>query len=282
MRRFAAYVLYGFFIFSGCSSKKHFAGEQSYHDTDSFGRSALETEDTTHGCQMTLAENQQLFLKGIDFFAFGNQPSWKLELDMDNAFRFSEHEGYLINTPAVKGHKAMDTNVEFFHAITESAEIRITISDENPHSKGSEILTSYNVRIEAKYSAEKNFQTFEGCGFYPYDYRLQDIWILESMNTVNPDAEKLLKGLPVFEFYPSSQRASGHTGCNSFNSRIEVRGNQITFGPIISTKMSCPGIAIEQAIINRINQKAFRYRINDGKLTLDNANGDTITFRKID
>jgi heat shock protein HslJ len=282
MKWMALCIVCCFSVVAGCSSNKPSSGLPPVNDSIPAGPSVEHPADSTRNCQMNPEETRQLFLKGTDFFAFGNDPSWTLEMDMDNAFRFSVRDGYVINTPPVKGHKAMDADVEFFHATTESAEIRITITGETRNKEGPGSHSDYTVRIEAKYSSEKDFQTFEGCGFYIYDYRLHDIWVMKSMSGVNLNAEKLMKGLPVFEFYPSDQRVSGHTGCNNFNSRLQVRGDQLTFGHIILTKMSCPDMDAEKAIINGIQQKTFRYRIEEGNLTLQNAEGSSIAFRKID
>jgi uncharacterized membrane protein len=71
---------------------------------------------------------QEKYLRGIDFFARGNEPNWTLEIDFENAMRFSTMDGMQFNTPPVEGVKAMDADVTNFRAQTESGDISITIA----------------------------------------------------------------------------------------------------------------------------------------------------------
>ena len=51
----------------------------------------------------------KLWLKGIDFYARGNEPFWALDMDFDKGFYFKTLNGIEINTPPFDGQKAMDT-----------------------------------------------------------------------------------------------------------------------------------------------------------------------------
>jgi heat shock protein HslJ/uncharacterized membrane protein len=232
--------------------------------------------------QKEYQELQILFQKGIDFTANGNNPDWTLEIDFDKVFHFSATDGLVLNTPPVTGTKAMDANVTFYHATTESGEIRITVSGEKCTDSISGEVTNYLTRIEAKYSSENEFRSYSGCGKFIFDYRLRDIWVLKEMNGVILNSENLTKGLPVFEFNPGSNRFTGHAGCNDLNAGIDVRGDKITFGKVISTRKACPDMSLEQKVLSVIDGKTFSYKIDEGTLTLQNDSNIILTFKKTD
>jgi hypothetical protein len=53
---------------------------------------------------------QELFNRGVDFAARGEDPTWTLEIDFDKDIRFSSQDGLVLSTPAVTGTKAMDAD----------------------------------------------------------------------------------------------------------------------------------------------------------------------------
>jgi heat shock protein HslJ len=46
---------------------------------------------------------------------------------------------------------------------------------------------------------------------------------------------------PDLTFAPATSRASGFAGCNRFSGNFTVAGDSLHFGPLLSTKMACPG-----------------------------------------
>jgi len=223
---------------------------------------------------------QKKFLNGVDFFARGNEPFWTIEVDFENAMRFSTMEGIKLTTPAVEGTKARDADVMRYHAVTENGELIVTISKEDCQDDMSGEQFDYKVRVDAKSSVDNDYKTFEGCGKYLFDYRLNDIWVMESISSIDLTKAKLMKGLPTIEFNLNEMRFDGHAGCNNLMGKIEVAGSKIKFGSIASTKMTCPDIQVEQVVVDAINQKTFAYNIENMKLTLENELMK-IVFRKV-
>ncbi len=283
MRRFFTLTLVFLIVFVACASKqsevKQFKkGYKSF--AYPLSEEALQDPGAKKGKTMT--EAQELFSQGIDFAAGGSEPSWSLRIDFDKVIMFSAQDGLDISTPPVTGTKAMDANVTYYHAITESGELRITISAERCRDSLSGTESGYLARIEARRSSESSFRSYKGCGSYIFDYRLHDIWVLQEATGVTLDTSRLMKGLPVFEFNPEESKVTGHTGCNNFNTRIEVRGDKLTFGRIISTRMACPDMSAEMSIVSLIEGGTFRYKIDEGGLTLESESGKMMSFRKVD
>ncbi|MFC7310150.1 META domain-containing protein [Streptomyces monticola] len=74
-------------------------------------------------------------------------------------------------------------------------------------------------------------------------------------------------------------RATGNFGCNGFGGTASVKGDTITVGKIISTKMSC-GEKIDnlEKTLNDALQGKLKAKVSGGKLTLTTAKGDAITL----
>jgi heat shock protein HslJ/uncharacterized membrane protein len=224
---------------------------------------------------------QEKYLRGIDFFARGNEPNWTLEIDFENAMRFSTMDGMQFNTPPVEGVKAMDADVTNFRAQTESGDISITIARMECEDNMSGEKFSYDVRVDIKSSKDIEFTEFSGCGRYLFDYKLHDIWVLEEMTNVDLKNSELMKGLPTLEFNLREMRFGGHAGCNNLFGKIELKQNTIRFGNIGATMMACPDMKVERAVIDSLNQNLFNYKIENLKLTLEN-NSVKMVFKKVD
>lgn len=224
---------------------------------------------------------QEKYLKGIDFYARGNEPNWILEIDFEGAMRFSTMDGFQINTPAVKGVKAQDADVTNFRAQTEMGDLSITIHRMECQDNMSGEKFDYNVRVNIKGSKEIDYTEFSGCGRYLFDYKLHDIWVLEEMTNIDLENSELLKGLPTFEFNLRDMKFGGHAGCNQIFGKIDLQGNKIIFGHISATMMACPDMKVERAVIDAINLKSFSYTIENLKLILENESVKMI-FKKVD
>jgi len=102
-------------------------------------------------------------------------------------------------------------------------------------------------------------------------------WKLESYlsseeNIISPMPETKLT--IVFD----KEKASGTSGCNSFFSSYEVKGNSIKFGPIGSTLMYCTNPEVmdqEQTYFMRLGS-IKSYKIEGNKLSLIDGNNRVV------
>ena len=224
---------------------------------------------------------QDKFLAGVDFIARGNEPNWTLEIDLEKSMKFETTDNIKITTPAVQGIKSQDQDVTLYSAKSENAELVVTVIKDNCEDNMSGEKLPYKVRVEAKNSKDASYQTYEGCGKFLYDHRLYDIYVMEEMTGINFKKEKLMKGMPQFEFNLAEMRFSGHAGCNIISGSINVVGNKITFGALMGTLMACPNMKVEKAVIDALNQKTVTYSIDKMKLTL--VSGKTkMVLKKVD
>ena len=257
--------------------------EERYHLSKDDGtvKEIVPVKPVEEVVEMNLNYYQEKFLSGIDFIARGNEPNWTLEIDFEKSMSFAAMYDIKVKTPAVEGIKAQDSDVTLYTAKTDSGELVITVIKDKCQDNMSGENFPYKVRVEAKSPADSTYKTFEGCGRFLYDIRLYDIYVMEEMTGFNLKKEKLMKGMPTFEFNLTDMRFGGHAGCNSLSGGINVVGNKITFGDLMGTLMACPNMKVEKAVIEALNQKTVTYSIDKMKLTL--VSGKTkMVLQKVD
>jgi len=110
--------------------------------------------------------------------------------------------------------------------------------------------------------------------------RLHDIWALISINGEKIELNEDLINLPMIEIYVEDERVYGNTSCNSFNGKVYIEGNKISFFNIIATEMACPG-NLEQKFLSAI-ESIDNYKIEKMRLFLFKEEAETMVFRKID
>jgi len=73
-------------------------------------------------------------------------------------------------------------------------------------------------------------------------------------------------------------RASGHSGCNGYSGEANVAGEQLTIGPVMSTKMACAENELQQqeTTLFQALEKVTSYTITGDKLSLLDASGTVV------
>jgi heat shock protein HslJ len=70
---------------------------------------------------------------------------------------------------------------------------------------------------------------------------LNDIWVLEAIDNLEISDADYTRERPQLEFHKVDGKVLGTTGCNRLNGTYTTTGNNIAFGPLLTTKMACPG-----------------------------------------
>jgi heat shock protein HslJ len=109
---------------------------------------------------------------------------------------------------------------------------------------------------------------------------LNDIWALEEIEGKAVTVSDFGREIPVLEFHQVDGKVMGNSGCNRLSGTYKVEGNKITFGPMISTKMACPGDG-EQRFLTALNS-VNGFRIENLKLYLLNGEAEALQFKKVD
>ncbi len=94
-------------------------------------------------------------------------------------------------------------------------------------------------------------------------------WRLVSFGSAGSETS-LVAGTTVTLKFGEDGRASGSTGCNSYGGTYQVRGDNITFGRLISTKRACldqNANQQEQRFLSGL-EAANRFRLSSNRLTI--------------
>lgn len=109
---------------------------------------------------------------------------------------------------------------------------------------------------------------------------LNDIWALEEIQGAAVTVNDFGREIPVLEFHMADGKVMGNSGCNQLSGTYRIDGNEIFFGPMISTKMACMGNG-EQRFLEALN-KAKMFKIENLKLYLLDGDVETLQFKKVD
>lgn len=72
----------------------------------------------------------------------------------------------------------------------------------------------------------------------------------------------------------SPERAAGHSACNRYTGKAELKGTSVAFGPLAATRMACPPapMALEARYLSALNA-ARGWRLERGQLLLTDGAG---------
>lgn len=91
-------------------------------------------------------------------------------------------------------------------------------------------------------------------------------WVLRTLN--NQPVSVPASGEAYLLLRNGEQRAEGNGGCNRFRGSFELpAAGQLTFGPLMSTKMACPDLQTESGFMSAL-QSARTYQISGDTLRL--------------
>jgi len=221
------------------------------------------------------------YQKGVDFYAMGSEPDWTLSMDFEKIYRFHTlAEMGEMNIPPVEPARVQDAPILRYRAEVEAGEMIIRLSEEPCTNPMSGEVFPYLVTVDIKRGTDADFTTFKGCGRYVPDFRLTDIWVLESLYGNPVEAEDFQKGLPRIELNMEERNLLGHDGCNSLRGSLEAGAGIWRVGPLMGTLMACPEMEAPDRVRRSI--EASSYEIANNRLTLRKGPSITSVWRKTD
>lgn len=241
----------------------------------------ISTKDNT---EPTAAYKEQMenINQKIYFRALGNEPEWSLKISNEKIIFTSLVAGFeSFEAPHVTPNKAMDSNVKMYRATTDLGEIKIQMQHLNCSNTMSGEILPYTVKVEIIKNKSLVPKVFNGCGNYITDYRLHDIWVLETLNNKKAEVTAFRKELPHLEINTSQNTFSGFAGCNGMAGSIFYENGLLRFTEIVGTKMYC-GDGNKESEFLKALQSSTKYQIENNRLTLSNPSGVLLVFKKVD
>jgi uncharacterized membrane protein len=221
------------------------------------------------------------YREGVDFYAMGSEPDWTLSMDFEKNFHFHTlAETGEMYVPSVEPAQAQDAPVRRYRAEVEAGEMIIRLAEEACTNPMSGEVFPFLVTVDIKRGRDPDFTTFKGCGRYVPDFRLTDIWVLESLYGDPVKQEAFQKGLPRIELNMEERNLLGHDGCNSLRGSLEAGYGIWRMGPLMGTLMACPDMEDPDRV--RTSLEASSYEIANNRLTLRKGPQITSVWRKVD
>ena len=109
------------------------------------------------------------------------------------------------------------------------------------------------------------------------DYRLNDLWALESINGDELDNNTIK---PHIELQIINEKIYGNTGCNTISGSVTFNKKKVSIGSLNITRKICRD-TIENIFVNALSNTTFNFSIHELILSLKSEE-QTLTFRKID
>lgn len=277
-----------FIVLASCSSPKKQFVDNSIADTLTVAapivKEATEMNSPYYNTNFQLA----LFRDSITFYGFNAIGKWELKIDADKRLIFIL-DGEKTVFEYTKWEQTADPGVIRFYSkkILDTGLIKnnknaitIILHDHAYLDPSTGVYVPFSVRIQLD-DVEKSV-IYSGGGFYVSEPTLNDIWVLDSMNTKKVDVAKFPQGLPQLEFQLAGGQVFGFSGCNQLSGSFYKIRNEIEFGTLAMTLMSCADLKGDSAVVAMLNKKRFAYSIQNGKLTFIHKDKSNMVFRKVD
>ena len=221
-------------------------------------------------------------IQGIAFVATGTEPFWTLEMGPERGMRFKSLAGVdSLNTSLPAPSQAQDAPVTRYRAVTEAGELIVTIAQRPCTNAMSGETVPCTVAVQVKTTNMPKPREFAGCGRYLGDYRLHDLWALESLDGQAVATAQFAQKKPYLELNLTRGEALGFSGCNGFGGSLTPERDGLRFGILNGTMMACPALPFEQKFLKALTGQSFTCRLENRRLTLKNRS-NTLVFRKFD
>jgi len=100
-------------------------------------------------------------------------------------------------------------------------------------------------------------------------------WVLDQLGDSAVTTPENSQEISLMLAADSSNRADGQAGCNRFRGRFTLAANdQLTFSPLMATKMACPRLQVETRYLNAL-ETTTRYQLEGDTLRLLGAPAGT-------
>ncbi|RYF77542.1 MAG: META domain-containing protein [Cytophagaceae bacterium] len=232
-----------------------------------------------------IADYSRYVRQGIGFLALGNEPFWSLTIQADRQLVFrTPTDSLLLPVPP---ERVLANGERTYDVKAREAELHVSIRPVGYTDSLSGKLFNHTVEVRVK-QGNKASHVYKGGGTSLNQLLLlNDIWVLTSLNgeMIKPvtAGNKVTQGVPQIEIQLTNGRVVGTGGCNRISGQVRADNRYVAFGPIIATRMACPGDAnqIESRFTTAL-QGTLAYHVEKGVLTLSRTGKPIMTFKRTD
>jgi len=156
-------------------------------------------------------------------------------------------------------HSSMILLVSCIMSCTPQSKTQRTVLEREDASFAKDSIEYYETDFEAR---QKNYREW-----------LIGTWVIDTMRRQSQLPAETLSN--VFIRF-SDSTFTGNAGCNHISGLYILKGTSIIFSNIISTKMACPNLEQEYALLNLLQQTVSAYTVTDKNLLLRDGASNVI------
>lgn len=232
--------------------------------------------------QIAFSQEDKDFKDGYDFSAFGTEPFWNAKINEEKEISFSSLADGTSFTTGIPEYTVISKNEFAYAATSDKYSIKIFITKSECSDGMSDNTYPYAVKVNLTEKSSDRQTELKGCGYFTYDYRLDDIWVLDKLKG-SEFSKKDYTTRPYMELKIKDSRIGGNAGCNTFLGKIEIKGHKILFSKNMNiTKMACDEMKLEWDFINTFSGKTLKYAVDGGKLYFYEDGNTVMQFYRTD
>lgn len=199
-----------------------------------------------------------------DYFASGSEPFWGLEI-RGRRINFSPSDGNPDVAATLPRRRATRNG---YRLVTRSFTVIV-----RRERCDDEALRSHSDTVTVR-TRERDYLGCGGTLLPPVTLDLTD-WRIVAIDAARVDGDNYVMGF-------GEGRISAQAGCNRLNGPYTQRGNTFTAGPIMSTRMACPGprMAHERAVAQLL-RGPVRISYPAGDVMVLTGSGVTIRLERV-
>ncbi|HBH05271.1 MAG TPA: hypothetical protein DDX92_01545 [Flavobacteriales bacterium] len=222
--------------------------------------------------------NYQLWSKGVDYHAFGENPDWILDIDFDNVAYLQldgKQHKFSIDNLYIKEEE----NKVQYMAFTSDSGLMLEILN-MACEPGTTNIKRYSSTIQVMDKQGKSIEV-TGCGNYIPNYGLNDIYVLDSVPGFEFVPGSFTQGMPYLELHVREMKFMGHDGCNNISGTFINELDRLEFGNFITTKMFCSTNPQFDFLTELAKVRSFEHR-KPRLIFLDEYGQVVLTLKKVD
>lgn len=222
------------------------------------------------------------FIDGYDFTCFGTEPFWDVKISEGRDISFDIMGNQVKFTTGIPEYQETGKDEFSYSASSDKYSIKVAIKKSECGDGMSDNIYPYTVTADVKEIATGKITQYNGCGQFTFDYRLDDIWVLDKIKD-KQFSKTDYQTRPYMELKVRDSRIYGNAGCNTFLGKIEIKGRKIVFSKNLNmTKMACDRMGLEIEFINAIAGKTLEYKVDNGRFHLYEKSSKILQFYHTD
>ncbi len=204
----------------------------------------------------------------LPFRARGNEPGWSLDVGPREMIAVADYGERKVVAPTPAAMTSGDTTRWTTRA--QGHDVAVTVVDRLCHDgmSGFPFPRTVTVRLDGRDLA--------GCGGETVDVLVGPAWTVREMDgaAVPQDAA------PTLEF-AENRRVSGRAPCNRFSGGYRLKGDELSFSQVASTRMACaPTLMERERVFLALLDAVRRFERTGDSLILRTEDGRTIAARR--